>query len=159
MNDELPDADDDDVWFELNEPTPRTYMRRARAFAAAAEQLASGPGLPHSSPIVVMAYHAAELALKAVLLEQGMTANKIQRKYGHDLGRMLRRSRIDWKPVDVEARGMEAALTSLRYVQERGLSKCGRERDVRHLLDQGSAMHIMRYVMEQCARRLHLPTE
>lgn len=81
-------------WRAQYPATPAAYMRRAREFCDGYRILAAS-GQSVVAPMLVLAGHAVELALKAYLLKAGWTEDDLAHKVRHNLLTAWRRAQAD----------------------------------------------------------------
>lgn len=77
-----------------------TLFSLSSEFLAAAKRLTETPALQTNCATVTyfLVGHAAELLLKSFLFSHGDTIDDLRKRYGHDLGRLVKRARIRGLP-------------------------------------------------------------
>jgi hypothetical protein len=81
------------------------FIAYAESFGNAAVCVSNGIHLMHNAPVGALACHSIELALKAVLLNRGYTAEEIL-DFRHNLKKLFRETRhagLDWSDLDTKA--------------------------------------------------------
>lgn len=135
------------------EPAPQYtwqgFIAYAESFGQAAVSVSNGAHLMHNAPVGALACHCIELSLKAVLLNEGYTAEQVK-DFGHKLNKLFKETRrvgLNWSDLDTKAIAFYAQAVLEHAFRYRN-SACP------HVFDDQEILAFTETVFMRCARAL-----